>query len=110
MASRGRAVCKHRGYSQRAVARLQDEAAFHESCTAHLKDYRASARTSQLYAAFIDHPHPKMSEMGELAVSKLQVRCHQANFASNRECHDIRGVVNANPNTLLSITLLRSNA
>ena len=57
---------------------LQDEAAFREKCEAHLREFRASARTAQVYAAFIDHPAQKMGEMGELAVGKLQATQHIA--------------------------------
>ena len=57
---------------------MQDEVAYREQCKLHLDETAASARKAQLYTAFIDHPAPKMAEMGEHAISKLQSTQHIA--------------------------------
>jgi hypothetical protein len=54
----------------------QDEVAYREEVEQHLKEFRAMSHRSQIYQSFIDHPAPKMAEMSELAVARLQATQH----------------------------------
>lgn len=47
-------------------------------CERHIAECRAKARKAQIYQSFIDHPAPKMAEMGEMAVARLQATQHVA--------------------------------
>jgi hypothetical protein len=61
---------------QKRVRHLQDEVAFQRSVKLHINEFRGVARQAQIGQTFIDHPAPKMAEMGELVVSKLQSTQH----------------------------------
>lgn len=55
---------------------FQDEVAYREETEQHLKEFQAMSHKSQVFQSFIDHPAPKMAEMSELAVARLQATQH----------------------------------
>jgi hypothetical protein len=55
---------------------IQDEVAYREETEQHLKEFQATSHKSQIYQSFIDHPAPKMAEMSELVVARLQATQH----------------------------------
>ena len=62
----------------RAPSAMQDAVALRQGMEAHIKEVRAAARQTQIGHHFIEHPAPKMAEMGELVVSKIQSTQHIA--------------------------------
>jgi hypothetical protein len=51
---------------------LHVEVAYREETEQHLEEFQAMPHKSQIYQSFVYHSSPKLAEMSELAVARLE--------------------------------------